>query len=66
MTAPTPALFLKIAACYDVTNTAQLKQMVTEDSQGENRDEVTDLGLEECSIFNNFCTLNEDNNMFLV
>ena len=66
MTAPTPAVFLKIAACYDVTNTAQLKQMVTEDSQGENRDEVTDLGLEESSIFNDLCKLNEENNMFLV
>ena len=66
MTAPTPAVFLKIAACYDVTITAQLKQMVTEDSLGENRDEVTDLGLEESSIFNDLCKLNEENNMFLV
>ena len=66
MNAPSPALFLMIAASNDVTNTVLQKLMVTEDSRGKNRDEVTELGLEDCSIFNNFCTLNEENNMFLI
>ena len=66
MTAPSPALFLMIAASTDVATVVQQEEVVNEHSLEGNRDEVTDLGLEDEPVFNDFCKKYEDNNMFLM
>ena len=66
MTAPSPALFLMIAGCTDVATMVQQEEMMNEHSLEKNRVEVTDVGLEDDSMFNDFCKEYEENNMYLM